>query len=210
MEIVKVVILVQIAYLMGSFSSALWYCKWFKKIDIREYGSKNAGSTNVLRVLGWKFAIPVFITDVLKSFIPAMFFVKFLDVADASEAYYMIQLLFGIAAIIGHIFPIFSGFKGGKGVASMLGVVLALYPLAAALSLAVFIIVVAITRIVSVSSMSAGVAFPIIVLILNGTKSITLLVFAICAAVILIITHRKNIKRLLKGEEGKITVGKKK
>ena len=226
MEILIIVVLALVAYLMGSFSSDLWYGRWFHGIDIREHGSKNAGSTNVLRVLGWKCAIPVFITDVLKSFIPAMFFVMLLnaimpEIADdyvvkikGSEVYYLLQLLFGMMAILGHIFPIFSGFKGGKGVASMLGIVLALDPLAAALALAVFIIVVICTKIVSVSSMSAGVSFPIIVFLMSMIRgngySITLTVFSIIVAILLLVTHKKNIKRLIKGEEPKITVGKKK
>ncbi len=226
MEILIIIALAVIAYLMGSFSSALWYGRWFHGIDIREHGSKNAGSTNVLRVLGWKCAIPVFVTDVLKSFIPAMFFVMLLNVimpelaedyvakVKGSEVYYLLQLLFGMMAIVGHIFPIFSGFRGGKGVASMLGIVLALDPLAAALALAVFIIVVLCTKIVSVSSMSAGVSFPIIVFLMSLCRgngySITLTVFSIIVAVLLLITHKKNIKRLIKGEEPKITVGKKK
>ncbi|MCF0207731.1 MAG: glycerol-3-phosphate acyltransferase, partial [Bacteroidales bacterium] len=129
--IIIIICLAIAAYLMGSFSSALWFGKWFYKIDIREHGSKNAGSTNVLRVLGWKCAIPVFIVDILKSFIPTMFFVMILnslalngtpnELIVGTESYYLFQLLFGIAAIIGHILPIFSRFKGGKGVASMLG-----------------------------------------------------------------------------------------
>lgn len=218
-----IVLLALAAYLIGSFSSALWYGKWFYGIDIREHGSKNAGSTNVLRVLGWKCAIPVFITDVIKSFVPTMFFVMLLNkfaspeggcyVACGSEAYYLFQLLFGMMAIVGHIFPVFSGFRGGKGVASMLGIVLALDPLSAAIALGVFIIVVLITRIVSVSSMSAAVAFPIVVCILGFFReaghSITMTVFSVLVAILLIVTHRKNIKRLLNGEEPKITIAKK-
>ncbi len=223
MNILIIILLAIAAYLIGSFSSALWYGKWFYGIDIREHGSKNAGSTNVLRVLGWKCAIPVFITDVIKSFVPTMFFVMLLNkfaspegsvyVAQGSEAYYLYQLLFGMMAIVGHIFPIFSGFKGGKGVASMLGLVLALDPLSAAIALGVFIIVVLITRIVSVSSMSAAVAFPIVVYVLGIFRetghSITMTVFSILVAILLIVTHRKNIKRLLNHEEPKITIAKK-
>lgn len=223
MEIGIIIALSVAAYLLGSFSSALWFGKWFYKIDIREHGSKNAGSTNVLRVLGWKCAVPVFIADVLKSFVPAMFFVLIVNTfvsaessyyaTEGSELYYLYQLLFGMLAIIGHIFPLFSGFKGGKGVASMLGIVLALDIVAASLALAVFIVVVLITRIVSISSMSAGLAFPVIVYLLslinNETTSITLTVFSIIVALLLIITHKKNIKRLLKGEEPRISAGKK-
>ncbi len=224
MEILIIIGLAIVSYLMGSFSSALWFGKWFYGIDIREHGSKNAGSTNVLRVLGWKCAIPVFITDVAKSFVPAMFFVKLLNVfivretgefvEVGTEAYYLYQLLFGMMAIVGHIFPVFSGFKGGKGVASMLGFVMALDLPAAGLALLIFIIIVAITRIVSISSMTAGVSFPIIVYLLGYFRGVencvTLTVFSIVVAILLLITHKKNIKRLIKGEEPKISVGKSK
>ena len=193
MNILIIILLAVAAYLIGSFSSALWYGKWFYGIDIREHGSKNAGSTNVLRVLGWKCAIPVFITDVIKSFVPTMFFVMILNhfastgcetfVEKGSEAYYLYQLLFGMMAIVGHIFPIFSGFKGGKGVASMLGLVLALDPLSIVVCILGFF-------------REAG-------------HSITMTVFSVLVAVLLIVTHRKNIKRLLNHEEPKITIGKK-
>lgn len=224
MNILIIIILAVASYLIGSFSSALWYGKWLYGIDIREHGSKNAGATNILRVLGWKCAIPVFITDVVKSFVPTMFFVVLLNhfastdgntfVEKGSETYYLYQLLFGMMTIVGHIFPVFSGFKGGKGVASMLGLVLALDPLSAAISLAVFIIVALTTKIISVASMSAAVAFPIVVCILGFFReaghSVTLTSFSVLVAVLIIVTHRKNIKRLLNGEEPKLTIGKKK
>ncbi len=198
-----------VSYLAGSFSSAVWYGKWFYKTDVREYGSKNAGATNTLRVLGIKAAIPVFITDILKSYLAVQLIWFVPDVIVGSEQYYQIKLLFGVGAVIGHIFPVFTGFKGGKGVASMLGLVLALHPAAAGLSLAVFALVFIFSKIVSISSISAALVFPIIVYILEKAEIVTLTIFSVVAAILIVITHLKNIKRLLKGEEKKMRFKKK-
>lgn len=198
------IIFTTISYLVGSFSSAVWYGKWFYKTDVRKHGSKNAGATNTLRVLGIKAAIPVFITDVLKSYFAVQLIWFIPDIIAGSEQFYQIKLLFGVSAVIGHIFPIYTGFKGGKGVASMLGLILALHPAAAGLSLAVFTLVFIFTRIVSISSISAALVFPIIIYILEKAEIMTLSIFSIVAAILIVITHLKNIKRLLKGEEKKM------
>jgi len=198
-----------LAYLTGSFSSAVWYGKWFHNTDVREHGSKNAGATNTLRVLGPKAALPVFITDILKAYLSVSLVYFVPDIEPASEHFYQVKLLFGVAAVIGHIFPLYSGFRGGKGVASMLGLVLALHPAAAGLALLVFIIVFAISKIVSISSMSAAVFFPVIIWILERNEFLTLSIFSVIAAILIVITHLKNIKRLLKGEEKKISFRKK-
>jgi glycerol-3-phosphate acyltransferase PlsY len=120
------------------------------------------------------------------------------------------MILFGTCAVLGHIFPIYSGFKGGKGVASMLGLVLALHPAAAGISLLIFLVSFLFTHIVSISSISAAIAFPIVMYILERNQSLTLTVFSVAACILILITHRKNIKRLIKGEEKKIVFGKKK
>jgi len=197
-----------LSYLIGSFSSAVWYGKWFYKTDVRELGSKNAGATNVLRVLGYKAAIPVFITDALKSFISVQLVRLIPGLEMGSETCYQIMILFGTCAVIGHIFPLYTRFKGGKGVASMLGMVLAIHPLAAGISLGIFIIVFLFSRIVSISSICAAIAFPVIMYILEKNNSMTLIIFSIAACLLIIITHIKNIKRLLKGEEKKISFKK--
>ncbi len=198
-----------LSYLLGSFSSAVWYGKWFHNTDVREHGSKNAGATNTLRVLGTKAAIPVFVTDILKAYIAVSLAYFVPELVSGTEEFYQIKLLFGVSAVCGHIWPIFSGFRGGKGVASMLGLVLALHPAAAGLSFLVFIIVFFISRIVSVSSISAALIFPLIIFLLEGTDFLTLNIFSAIAAVLIVITHLKNIKRLLKGDEKKISFKKK-
>ncbi|MDL2262583.1 glycerol-3-phosphate 1-O-acyltransferase PlsY [Bacteroidales bacterium OttesenSCG-928-I21] len=197
-----------LSYLIGSFSSALWYGKWLYNIDIRKVGSGNAGATNMLRTKGWAAAILVFVTDMLKSFLSAQFVRLIPEVIPKTEIFYQLMILFGICAVIGHILPLYSGFKGGKGVASILGVILALHPLSAGLSLLMFIIVFLPTHIVSLSSISAAIAFPIIMYVLEQNQSSTLLVFSIMSCALILVTHRNNIKRLMKGKEKKINFRK--
>jgi acyl phosphate:glycerol-3-phosphate acyltransferase len=191
------------AYLLGSIPTAVWAGKLFRDIDLREHGSGNAGAANAIRVLGWKIGVPVLIIDMAKGWLSSMLPV-FLSLTDPDTALMTnLQIGTGITAILGHIFPVFAGFKGGKGVATISGVLLAIHPLLTVSCLGVFLIVILLTRIVSVSSMSAGVAFPILLFTLFDTPSLLFKIFSIVVAVALIITHRKNIQRLLKGEEKK-------
>lgn len=208
--IIKIILFCLLAYLIGSFSSAVWIGKWFFGVDVREHGSKNAGATNTFRVLGYKAGIPVFVLDVLKSFLSVNFIIFIPEIIANSEIFYGVKILFGICAVIGHIFPLYTGFKGGKGVASMLGLVIALQPTAAGITFAVFIFVFLITRIVSLSSISAAIAFPIIIYLLEKNDSLTLTIFSLIATVIIIFTHKSNIKRLIAGEENKISFRKNK
>jgi acyl phosphate:glycerol-3-phosphate acyltransferase len=198
-----------LSYLLGSFSSAVWFGRWFWNIDVREHGSKNAGATNTFRVLGYKAGIPVFVADILKSFIAVQLINFVPDLVKGSELYFQIMLMFGSAAVIGHILPLYTGFRGGKGVASMLGFVVAVHPAAAGITFVVFLIVFLISRIVSISSLSAAVTFPLIIYLLELGDSLTLTVFSILAAILIVITHLKNIKRLLKGEEKRMSFSKK-
>lgn len=194
-----------LAYLLGSIPTAVWIGKRFHNIDVRQHGSGNAGATNVIRVLGWKTGIPVVIVDVAKAWLATMLPVIFnLTNEPDSSLLINLQILFGVVAIIGHIFPLFAGFRGGKGVACVFGVLLALQPLLTLGCFGVFLIVLLITGIVSVSSMSAGIAFPVFLFLIFDTPSLIFKVFSILVAVALLITHRKNISRLLKGEESKL------
>lgn len=201
--------LLVIAYLLGSIPSAVWIGRHFYGIDVREYGSHNAGATNTLRVLGRRAALPVFLLDVFKGFAAVM--LSHLSGYEAgSDAMFNLKVALVAAAVIGHILPIFASFKGGKGVATLAGATLGVYPSAVLLCLLVFIIILATTHYVSLGSMSAGVAFPIFVIGLFGERSTTLIVFSCVIAVLLLFTHRKNIKRLLNGTESKIYLSKKK
>ena len=171
--------MILIAYLLGSIPSAVWIGKKYYGIDIREYGSKNAGTTNMLRVLGKRAALPVFALDFMKG------------------------------AVLGHIFPIFAGFRGGKGVATLVGAVTGIYPPVALLCFGVWLVVLMISHYVSLSSMVAGCCFPFFTLVSpKVNESIPFVVFSFVIAVLLIWTHRKNIERLKAGTESKIYIWK--
>jgi len=188
---------------LGSIPTSIWIGKRFYKIDVREFGSGNAGATNTFRVLGKRAGIPVLIIDILKGTC-AVALAYLSNFEYASSEFINLQLGLGIAALIGHIFPVFAGFRGGKGVATMLGIVICIVPVACSLSLIVFLFVLLSTRIVSLSSMLAGVSFPIILNLILGNQNPVLLTFSLIVAALLIITHRKNIKRLLKKQESKV------
>lgn len=194
---------VLLAYLLGSIPTSVWIGKVFYNIDVREFGSGNAGATNTFRVLGKRAGIPVLIIDILKGTFAVS--LSFLSVYEpGSQGFINLQLALGIAALIGHIFPIFAGFRGGKGVATILGVVFCIMPLACSLSLLVFLFVLLSTRIVSLSSMLAGASFPIFLNLVLHNENKVLAVFSLVVAVLLIITHRKNIRRLIKKEESRV------
>ena len=194
---------VLLAYLLGSIPNSVWIGKAFYNIDVREFGSGNAGATNTFRVLGKKAGIPVLVFDILKGTL-AVAISYFSEFEVGSNEFINFQLGLGVAALIGHIFPLFAGFRGGKGVATILGVVVCILPLACALALSVFLFVLVATRIVSLSSIVAGISFPIFLNIVLGNTNPILTVFSIIVAALLIITHRKNILRLLKKEESKV------
>jgi len=210
MSLLAVTISFIAAYLLGSVPNAVWVGKKFHGIDVREHGSKNAGATNVIRVLGWKTGIPVLLADLAKGWLAAMMPV-FLNAAAPDTALLKnLQIIAGIIAITGHIFPVFAGFRGGKGVATMFGVLLALQPLLTLCSVGVFLSVLLFTGIVSVSSMIAGISFPVFLFSIFSTPSVLFRIFTVIVAVALLFTHRKNIERLLKGEEKKLFTFRKK
>ena len=197
------------AYLLGSIPSAVWAGRLFHGIDVREHGSGNAGATNVIRVLGWKTGIPVLLFDMAKGFLAAML-PRLFNLAPTDSAMLVnLQIFTGLMAITGHIFPVFAGFRGGKGVAAMFGILLAIHPPVTLLCLGVFMVFFLSTGIVSIGSMAAGIAFPILLLTFFKTPSVFFRIFSVVVAVALLITHRKNIRRLLKGEEKRL-FGKKK
>jgi glycerol-3-phosphate acyltransferase PlsY len=197
-----------LAYLIGSVPTAVWIGKLFYGIDVREFGSGNAGATNTFRVLGKNAGIPVLIIDVLKGYL-AVCLSLFTILIPNSDSFINLQIALGVSALLGHIFPVFAGFRGGKGVATILGIVLAILPLVASISIVVFLIVLFLFRYVSLASMCAGLSFPIILFIFYKPVNITHLLFAIVVAFLLIITHKKNITRLLQKKESKVNFFKK-
>lgn len=206
--------LLVIAYLLGSIPSAVWIGKKYYGIDIREHGSKNAGTTNMLRVLGRRAAIPVFALDFLKGFVAVTIIdlVKYDDVfayAPNENWFYVLRFAALFCAVLGHIFPIFAGFRGGKGVATLVGGVVAVNAPLVLLCVGVWLIVLMISHYVSLASMVAGVCYPIFTLTSPKVGHLPpFIVFSFVVAVLLIYTHRKNIKRLKEGTESKIYIWK--
>lgn len=205
-----------LAYLLGSIPSAVWIGKKYYGIDIREYGSKNAGTTNMLRVLGRRAAIPVFVLDFFKGFAAVSLLSLMRYDPEITSAWLInLKILAVFAAVLGHIFPIFADFKGGKGVATLVGAVTGIYPQIILLCFAVWALVFMISHYVSLASMSAGCCFPLFVIIYSSSEwsrnndiSFTFILFAFAVAGLLIWSHRKNIERLKAGTESKIYIWK--
>ncbi len=202
----NIIIIILISYIIGSIPTSIIVSKLWKGIDIRQHGSRNAGFTNVLRVLGWKPSIIVGIVDVSKGFIAAVYFSK-IGADTIPLDYTLIQIIAGLSAVFGHIWTIFAGFKGGKGVLTALGLVIGLEPTAAIVCSIIFGIIVYFSRYVSLGSIFAAVTFPIIVFIekqyIHKNVSNNLLIFSLFICILIIYTHRSNIKRLLSGTENK-------
>ncbi len=200
---------VLLAYIAGSIPSAVWAGKLFHGIDVREHGSGNAGATNTVRVLGWKTGIPVLIFDLLKGWLAAML-PEFLKAADSgTEQMMALQIACGVAAILGHIFPLFAGFRGGKGVATTFGVLLALQPWLTLICAGIFLVVLFVSGYVSLGSMTAAVMFPVLLMTAFDTPSLLFRIFSVLVAIAIVVTHKKNIKRLLRGEENRFLRKKK-
>jgi glycerol-3-phosphate acyltransferase PlsY len=205
MENMALFLLIVFAYLVGSIPSAVWLGKRFYKIDVREFGSGNAGATNTFRVLGKKAGIVVLVCDILKGILSVL--LAFLSSYNVnSNQFVNLQLALGIAAVVGHVFPVFAGFRGGKGVATILGIVICLTPITSALGLIVFLTVLILTRYVSLSSIMAGISYPILLKFILKNDNQTLFIFSIFVAILLVITHKKNISRLVKKQESRVNL----
>jgi len=203
--IINILLKITGAYLLGSIPSAVWIGKATKGVDVREHGSKNAGATNTMRVLGVATGIPVLLIDIFKGY-AAVTLALFLPAFEIhTNAFVNFQLLLGAAAVLGHVFPVFAGFRGGKGVAAIVGILLALHWQATLIAIAVFLITLVISKYVSLGSLMMGLSFPVSVICIFKTDSISLKIFSIAVSVLLLVTHRKNISRMLKGNENRAT-----
>lgn len=202
------ILLVVLAYLIGSISSAVLVSKRFYGIDIREHGSGNAGATNTFRILGKNAGIIVMIADMLKGFL-AVKLSLLSSYTWTSEPFVNLQVMLGIAAVLGHIFPIFAGFRGGKGIATLFGMILGIQPLVAVSLVGVFMLMLLATRYVSLSSISASIAFPLLILFIFREPELSYKIFAIGTAALVVLTHHKNITRLITGSESKVPIFKK-
>ncbi|MFN7540051.1 MAG: glycerol-3-phosphate 1-O-acyltransferase PlsY [Sediminibacterium sp.] len=203
-------LLICLSYCIGSIPTAVWISKAVHGIDIRDYGSGNAGATNTFRVLGSRLGTVVMLVDVLKGFIATSLYIllPIYLVDELQRTNFMIAL--GLAAVIGHIFPIWAGFRGGKGVATLLGMAIAIQPLVAACCLSVFLLVLFLTRFVSLSSILAGICFMVCILFIFNEKEPLYRIFAVMVALMVVVTHQKNISRLIRGTESKIALQKRK
>ncbi len=224
-----------VSYIIGSIPTSLMAGKMLKGIDIRKFGSGNAGGTNAFRVLGWKAGLTVTLIDIIKGVVAAVSVVAFfrhhpIDVfPDLNDV--ALRLLAGISAVIGHVFTLFAGFKGGKGVSTAAGMLIGIAPISMLMVIGIFLLTVYISRHVSVASMLAAVAFPLIIAIrkyifelgggldyyikLFGSKvffhdslDYHLMIFGLIVAIAILYTHRANIRRLISGTENRITFGK--
>lgn len=188
--------LVVLAYLLGSIPTSIWVSKAIFGIDIRDYGSGNPGATNTLRVLGSKWGTFVMIADITKGVIATSLYIliPFYLQNELGRTNFMIVL--GLAAVLGHIFPIWADFKGGKGVATILGMALVIQPIVALICIVVFLITLCITRFVSLSSMLASIVFMVLILFIFKENETSYRVFAIIVALMVVVTHQKDIGRL--------------
>jgi acyl phosphate:glycerol-3-phosphate acyltransferase len=197
---VTAALLVLAAYLIGALPTSYAVARLVRGIDLRQHGSGNLGATNAFRVLGWRAATPIFIIDIAKGFIPAFFFPR-LDGREVATW----ALAYGAAAILGHVYSVYVGFKGGKGVATGAGVFLALAPLAVLVGLVIWLLLVFTTGYVSLASITAAAALPIMVALTGAPGEV--LVLSVFLSVFVIYAHRANIRRLMRGEEHRFRHG---
>ena len=199
-------LIILLAYLIGSIPTSVWVSKYFFGVDIRDYGSGNAGATNTYRVLGSRWGTFVMVVDVVKGLVATSLFllIPYYMHDEWDRTNLMIGL--GLAAVVGHIFPIFADFKGGKGVATLLGMVIAIQPIVAMCCVGVFLLVLYLTRFVSLSSILASLSFAVFILFIFNERETLYRVFAIAVAAMVMLTHQKNINRIFKGTESKVPI----
>lgn len=200
--------LIILAYLIGSIPTSLIVSRTQFNIDIRDYGSGNAGATNTFRVLGSKWGTFVMIMDMLKGLIAVKLALLLPYYIDNEFERTNFQIGLGLAAVLGHIFPVWAEFRGGKGVATLFGLIIAISPWTALSCIGVFLLVLYLTRFVSLSSILASLAFPVFILVVFNVDNIAYRIFAIAVALLVIMTHQKNIGRLLSGSENKVPIFK--
>jgi len=185
------------SYLLGAIPTSYLAGRLFRGIDLREHGSRNLGATNLYRVLGWRFAIPVGLFDAAKGLVPVLVFAPRVSSSE------LFALVCGLVAVVGHVFSVFVGFKGGKGVATAAGVMLGLTPAALGIALVVWIVLVYLTGYVSVGSIAAAAIFPLAVYLIDPPDQAEILWLDLAVAAAIIWLHRANIGRLLNGTENR-------
>jgi glycerol-3-phosphate acyltransferase PlsY len=201
-------LLIVLAYLIGSVPTAVWISKSFFGIDIRDYGSGNAGATNTFRVLGSKWGTVVMVVDIIKGIAATSLYILLPYYTQHQVELQRTNLMIGLglAAVVGHIYPLWAGFKGGKGVATLLGMAVAMQPVVAVCCIGVFLLALYLTRFVSLSSILAGVSFMVFILFIFNEKEPLYRIFAVLVALMVVLTHQKNIGRILRGTESKVPI----
>ena len=208
MSLIIKILLIAVAYLIGSIPSSVWIGRSFYGVDVRDHGSGNAGFTNTVRVLGWKAGLPVFLIDILKGYVAVSTVRLFNLYIPGSEDFVNYQLILGACAVLGHIFPVYVGFRGGKGVATLLGILLAIQPQPTLICIGIFAVFFFTTRYVSLSSLIAGISFPILIIFVFKTTISSLVIFSMIVSILLLLTHQKNIERLINREESRVRIVK--
>lgn len=198
-----------IAYLLGSIPTAVWVGKTYYGIDVRQHGSNNAGATNTFRVLGKKPGIIVLLIDVLKGALAVLLPYFVLKNEYIVNEVIEVQLVAAILAIVGHVFPLFAQFKGGKGVATSLGVIVGIHPPAAGICMIIFLLVFITFKYVSLGAIVTAITFPLLIVFYFKVDSLWLQAFSIVLGSVVVFTHKKNIKRLINREESKMNLFKK-
>lgn len=233
---VTLILILVVSYLVGSIPTSIIAGRILKGIDIRDYGSGNAGGTNAFRVLGWKAGLAVTLLDIMKGAVGAISVVVFFEAFPVGQLPDInpvaLRLMAGLSAVFGHVFTIFAGFRGGKGVSTAAGMMIGIAPVSTLIVVAIFLMTVLLSRYVSVASMLAAVAFPLVIAIrkyvfdlgegldyyirmfdgqvfIHDSLDANLLVFGLIVAIAIIFTHRANIGRLLAGKENRVTFGSK-
>jgi len=204
-----IVLFCLLGYVIGSVPSAVWVGKSFFGVDVRDHGSGNAGATNVFRVLGKTAGSAVLLLDVLKGLFASRLAYLYVNTIDSSLTYTEImdfKIIFGVMAILGHLFPVFANFRGGKGVATLFGVIITLNPGLALWAVLVFLLVFVPTGYVSLGSMISGISIPVLAMRVFGMYQTGVVIFTLTLAVLVVLTHRKNIQRLIAGTENRAKI----
>jgi len=211
-----------LSYLVGSIPNSIIISKVVKGIDIREHGSGNAGGTNVMRVMGWRYGVIAILLDAFKGVVAVVFIARLhyggmpFENVTPFDDFTLVQIIAGISAVIGHIWTVFAGFKGGKGIATALGMLIIIVTIDMLVAVAVFAIVVSVSRYISLGSILGAIAVPLTLVIRENLFHVniegygTLLPFLIFVSLLVIYTHRKNVVRLINGNENKVNFSKNK
>ena len=214
--------IIVLSYLVGSIPNSIIISKVVKGIDIREHGSGNAGGTNVMRVMGWKYGVIAILLDAFKGVVAVVFIARLhyggmpFENVTPFDDFTLVQIIAGISAVIGHIWTVFAGFKGGKGIATALGMLIIIVTIDMLVAVAVFAIVVSVSRYISLGSILGAIAVPLTLVIRENLFHVniegygTLLPFLIFVSLLVIYTHRKNVVRLINGNENKVNFSKNK